>query len=562
MPSVRTVNLAWERQARGSYAVSRFALDDAGAVTLVLPRPLQGRTYDLTRLALDGAAEVRATFSVETLLEVEASAESDAVVGMTADDLYLIRAGAKSRFLAERRIIFVDSALAIDGDTVVAGFSDVAGSSFALALGDIGGRVIWLRESDAPISAVAMSAEGKFICQAADTGSIRLLDSSRREHWLFEQEEAVRALVCTPGGRFTAYGTTGGSVGLIDSEGSRLWDVRLPGPVLSLAIAADGRLCAALVDDVMEQTSRLHVLDATGQTGWEYDAEARLSALALSPGGRYLAASSRNGSHTLYKVIFGEISVPAGSLPSIGQPEGGGEEDWGEVAGRICAFLHERPAEVEACERLLAIRQEQAATLLADARERRDQKEYAAALDALDRLKRVAPEEPEVYSLLAEVRQLWSGAEIARAEEAIARGDADGAGEVLRSILAFAPHSLEARRRLAELDVLRAKEADAEAERLLAAEEREAGLAALERAQRIAASSQRAEKIRRAQIDLEFAEGMRAYNDKRYREAVFQFKKVLARDADHADARRHLNFAQRFEQDSNEALNDRFGRLE
>ena len=82
---------------RGSYAVSRFALDDVGAVTLVLPRPLEPRAYNLTRLAADGSTEVRATFSVETLLEVEASAESDAVIGMTSDDLYLLNAGVKSR---------------------------------------------------------------------------------------------------------------------------------------------------------------------------------------------------------------------------------------------------------------------------------------------------------------------------------------------------------------------------------------------------------------------------------------------------------------------------------
>lgn len=141
MTSIRTVNMVWERKVRGSYAVSRFALDDSGTVTLVLPRPLEARAYDLTRIAADGAMDVRATFSVETLLELEASAESDSVIGMTSDDLYLLHAGLKTRFLAERHIIFVDSALSINGRTVIAGFSDMAGSSFALAVGDINGRV-------------------------------------------------------------------------------------------------------------------------------------------------------------------------------------------------------------------------------------------------------------------------------------------------------------------------------------------------------------------------------------------------------------------------------------
>ena len=62
---------------------------------------------------------------------------------------------------------------------------------------------------------------------------------------------------------------------------------------------------------------------------------------------------------------------------------------------------------------------------------------------------------------------------------------------------------------------------------------------------------------------MEFAAGMAAYNAKEYREAVFQFKKVLARDAAHSEAKRYLGFSQKFAQDtSNEALNDRFSRLE
>src|SRR6185437_15231026 len=172
-----------------------------------------------------------------------------------------------------------------------------------------------------------------------------------------------------------------------------------------------------------------------------------------------------------------------------------------------------------------------------------------------------APEEQELYAMLREVRDRWTERELTAADERIAAGEFEAAEERLRAVLAFAPHALEARRRLAGLDARRAQEADAEAERLRAADP-EGSLAALERAQRIAASADRDKKIRKAQIDLEYAEGMRAYDAKRYREAVFQFKKVLARDPDHADAKRQLKFAQRFEQDANEALNDRFGRLE
>ena len=41
MTAIRTVNMLWERKTRGSYPVSRFALDDTGTLTVALPRPLE-----------------------------------------------------------------------------------------------------------------------------------------------------------------------------------------------------------------------------------------------------------------------------------------------------------------------------------------------------------------------------------------------------------------------------------------------------------------------------------------------------------------------------------------
>ena len=58
MASIRTVNLLWERRLRGTYPVARHALDNAGTLTLAVPRPLEARTYDLSRLRTDGAIEV------------------------------------------------------------------------------------------------------------------------------------------------------------------------------------------------------------------------------------------------------------------------------------------------------------------------------------------------------------------------------------------------------------------------------------------------------------------------------------------------------------------------
>ena len=277
-----------------------------------------------------------------------------------------------------------------------------------------------------------------------------------------------------------------------------------------------------------------------------------------------MAASGRDGTHTLYSVVFGHGAAPegasAGALEALRQERA--DEEAPETVRRLAAALDNLPSEVAACERLLELQRAQTAVLLAQARQFRDCDDCGGAMAALDLLRAIAPEEPELYLLLKEVRERRLQRDVMAADDQLQAGEFAAAGTTLRGILDYAPHSLEARRRLAGLETRRAELADAEADRLIAAAQVEEGLAALERAQHIAASAERAEKIRRAQIALEYAEGMRAYGEKRYREAIFQFKKVLARDAAHADALRHLNFAQRFEQDSNEALNDRFGRIE
>src|SRR5262245_3005663 len=98
MATIRTVNMIWKRKWRGSYPVSRFALDDRGTLSAALPRPLETRAYELTRLSREGEAEPRVVFSSETLLKMDLSAEAEEMIGMTADDLYLFQGGHKGRY--------------------------------------------------------------------------------------------------------------------------------------------------------------------------------------------------------------------------------------------------------------------------------------------------------------------------------------------------------------------------------------------------------------------------------------------------------------------------------
>ncbi len=570
MATIRTVNLLWERKYRGAYPLARYALDDAGTLTLAIPRPLEARTFDLTRLQRDGGVEIRSGFAVETLTKLETSAQSDSVIGMTADDLYLFHSGSKSRFLPERRINYIDAALSADGRVLAAAFSDVSGASFALTFGEIGGYVTWLREIPTAVSVVAVAPDGSRVAVGAETGTLWLLDAARREVWEFAQDGAVRSLTCSVEGLYVAYGTVDGKVGLIDADGARKWETRLPGEVFALALSSGGDLCAALCRPPENPAgAHIYCLDANGTVGWDFDTEKRLLGLALSPDGKYMATGARDGTTAVYEVVPAEgagegkdrrvLSDPLAAAATLRKAG-----DFASALQTLREALDANPADCEGCDRLLTTRAAYLQEGFDEAHARIGKGDLAAAIGLLGSLLTEEPLHIEVAQSLRAVRVQRSEELIAEARALNAAGNGSQTEMKLREAIAVAPIGpTSARRELAALFTHRAETADADADRLLAQGELQAGLAALERAQAVAESRERAKKIALAQTAMEFAAGMTAYNEKRYSEAVFQFKKVLARDPGHAEAKRYLNFSQKFAQDTNtESLTDRFSRLE
>jgi tetratricopeptide (TPR) repeat protein len=569
MASIRTVNLLWERRIRGTYPVARHALDNGGTLTLAIPRPQEVRTYDLTRLQKDGGLDVSGSFAVETLLELEVSAFADGCLGMTSDDAYLFHAGDKRRFLGERHIYFVDTALSADGQHIAVGFSDMAGASFALALGDITGRALWTRDVDAALTTVVLAAQGERLAIGTEDGTLWLIERNMRDLWEFTQPEPVRALACSTDGLRVAYGTAAGTVGLIDGTGARRWNTRLNGEIVALALSGDGETCAVLVRPHQEpDVTILTCLTGQGQAGWEFRAERRLTGLSLSPDGRYLATGAKDGTTAVYEIIPGEateVTLIGGEAVAAARAEYERllREDPDRAYRALREGLQAVPTDVAFAAEVRERREAWLAERLTKAQTARESRDCLAAIDTLEKLLSVEPREPQAITLLAEV--LTERAEQLRAEANRLRdgGNILAAEEVLLEALAAHPFCETARHTLAELRSQRCAEADAEADRLLAEGKIEAGVAALERAQVAAPTSERAAKLERAQTAMEFAAGMAHYNAKRYQEAIFQFKKVLARDPQHAEARRYLNFSQSFSQDaSTEAVSDRFNRLE
>jgi tetratricopeptide (TPR) repeat protein len=254
--------------------------------------------------------------------------------------------------------------------------------------------------------------------------------------------------------------------------------------------------------------------------------------------------------------VEGALSDPLGRAAErveAGDPEA--------ACAILQAALDADPGAVAVYEQLELLRQgnrranrEQAAVLAA-------QEDYAAAIAVLEAALRDDPMDHDLIGELLAARRI-------RAEQLLARGrmeqmEGGEAEEALRAAVEADPTLIEARLELRLLRARRVEHADAEAERLLAEGQMEAGVAALERAQALAPTPERRDRMGRVYTAMEFAAGMAAYNAKRYQEALFQFKKALHRDPVHAEAKRYLGFAQRFARDApNDTLNDRFSRLE
>jgi tetratricopeptide (TPR) repeat protein len=457
--------------------------------------------------------------------------------------------------------------MSVDGQRVAGGFSDMAGTNFALACGDITGRVHWLRDVDAPLSVVALSRDGGRIAFGADSGMLWLVDAARRNVWAFEQGEPMRALACSADGVFIAYGTAEGAVGLIDGDGTRQWEARLSGEVAALALSGDGAVCVALCRPAHDEgVTHCFCLVGAGQVGWEYEAERRLVGLSVSANGRYLAASGRDGTQAVFEIVPGEAGAAAG-VPADPKAHSEALAAAGDLEGAVRvlrAALDANPADIEVFLEWGQRFRQWMDGELTKAKSQSDAGDFAAAVVTLEAVIQAEPMAMiEIVEPLSEARFKRSVQLREEGIERIVSGDREAAEKAWLEAIACCPANIEARQALAKLRAYRTQEADAEADRLLAQGDLEAGVAALERAQSVAPTAERAAKLNLAQTAMEFAAGMAAYNEKRYSEAIFQFKKALARDPDHSEAKRYLGYAQKFAKDAaTDTLGDRFSRLE
>ncbi|MBC7526855.1 MAG: PQQ-binding-like beta-propeller repeat protein [Chthonomonadaceae bacterium] len=573
--NIRTVNLIWEKRVRGSYAVAPYAVTNEGMVARALPRPLEARTFDLSYVLPDESVEAKVGFSVETLLKLDVTSRADSFLGLTADDLYLFHDGKKERFLHDKRILFSDAALSGNGKALICGFSDMAGGSHAIAFGEINGHLAWTKDVDAAtVTAVTISGDGLYAAYGTDTGRVISLSSKMREAWTFEVEEKqISALASSENGFKVAYGTQKGAVGVIRENGGKSWSLELDRPVTSVAINGDGTLTAGVVsllpvEGETQERSRL-VLITEGRIGWEHLFEKPIARVALSPSGGYLVVSGRDGTTTLFEVVSSAnnglsdfMSHPADSrekeLAMVDVFSAQGKDSTAYMV--LEAQTKYLQTNLEIARRAFKMREDLLTRYSVEIRQALDAEDTLKAILQLREALLVAPHDEALCRLRTEVIQV-------RVTQLIAIADEDTTSEpesFLKEAIELDPYNFPLRERLISVLTQKALAFDARAEAFLQKGETERGVTELERAQSVEPTAERATRLEHARTAQEFALGMEYYGDKDYTQAVFQFRKVLGRDPDHAEAKRHLQYAQKFQQDvsADNSLSNRFSMLE
>ncbi|MDE2126656.1 MAG: hypothetical protein KGJ62_08705 [Armatimonadetes bacterium] len=552
--------LIWQQKFRGAYPVSRFALSDDGSLAAAIPKPLQARTWNQALLTCDGGVTVNGSFSSQTLVKVEISANAQVVAGMTATDLYTVRSGVKQRFLPDRRAEFRDMALAREGGQLVVCFSDFSGASYATAMAGSDAEPMWVDDVEEHLTAVAISPDGSHAASGAESGCVNLYTASRDEIWRFECALPVGALAVAAGGAFTAYMTLTGSLGLIDGEGSRRWTAELSAQPVALCLTDDGGMClAACVSS--DGAHRLVCLDSSGRSLWDHPVDSAVTGISLAPGGGWAAFSLRSSAVSLLR-IQSAAGTPAGATSPQEAAESArsaaAKQDYRGALAILSAALGQHPTQAPLCRQIEDVQERWLDSVRAECRAATEPDALQLCVGKLAVLEREALAPTALSEQIAQLRK-----ELAlRLAECAAVSPATADALLLLAVSAE-PLNPEWRIRLATVRQEAADAAEAEADAATASGDHAAEVDALNRAQSVVYTEGRAQRLLRAVIARELAAGMQAYDAREYPQAVFQFKKVLAADPGNAEAAKRLQFAERFMEDTaDDGIAERFRMLE
>ncbi len=561
------VNWRWHTRFRGLLPLSPHALADDGRLLFARPDELEARRYQVLTAAAGGAVTETESVTVETVRHLALTAAAPTRIGVTDDDLYLFLAGRKSRFLPQRRVSYLSVALARDGGAFAAAFTDMMFAGQTLCLADNTGKVVWTKDLEAPVAVVAIAPDGKAVAAGLDDGLLIAFDAARARLWEAVLEAPAVALALGGAGGRCLVVTAGGSVLAIDG-GDVAWRMELGagGAVTAgdVALACDARGLLAVVAGGDEAAGWVVLLDGEGRTAWEHETGARVTGVALSPDGVYLALSQGDGELLLFEVEVDALMAGGGRMApaeefrrALAARDAGRPEDAREGLLRV---LEAVPGHETACDALIALDDTTRDAAFVAAERLADEGQFAAALAKLEEARRVAPVDPEVPRRWAAILELAAERLAGEAAAAEAVGDPEEAVARWHALARLDPKRRAARAEIARLSMTVAARWDRDGDAAIAAGREAEALAAWRRAQAASPSEARAERLRAAEVHGFVRAGIALYGQQRFAEAAFQFRKALALEPGHAEALRYLAYISGSAPQS--PLSERFRRLE
>lgn len=514
-----SADLAFERRVKGHFPVTRFAVSDAGDVTIIVPDDHQPRLYHVLRVNTAGDWSELGKFSVEKLQRIDFSKDARVLVAMTDDDAYVFREGAKTRFFTDRRDNYAAVSMSASGDLFAVGSADMILSSYSVTLANTSGGQEWVKDVPFIITCARISADGSRILVGAEEGIALMLDKARSDVWRFEGG-SVTALATSPTGDVSVIGARAGSVHAIGESGNLLWEIAREGRIVDCAMSDDAKLTV-----VARETTgggSVEFLSDDGAPVIEHEAPSKIASVSCSPNGSFTAVSCEDGMLQVLEITQAAMKARASEsadalrAEALSTLENG---DYPAAVGKLTRYLGIRPGDADACRKLIE------------------------AKDAL-----VAARGRTISDALAEANSL---AQAGRLEDALSKAEEilqlDFTNVPARELLGRVEDDLAAKC-LADADAALGKGEFAEAVRLL------------ERAAAIRPTSEVRDRIAKARAESAFREGVALYDAKKYPQAAFQFRKVLSVEPENAEARKYLEYAESLRQD--ETIFDRFSKLE
>lgn len=554
--SVQRVNLLWQRKLRGLLPVSGCALNDDGGLIAVRPDEIEPRTYQILRIEPNGEPRELAAVSVETVRRFAVTPDASLLIGMTEDDLYLFRQARKARFMPDRRVSYLDVAVAPGGAFAFA-FTDMMAAAHTLAYADGSGRLVWTRDLEVPILRVAISGDGERIACGTEHGANLLLTRNRTPVWECVLDEPVTAIALAPREATAVVGTQQGTLFLVPPDGGQRWRSQVTFPAIDLAMDAAAETIALVAGEA--SGGSVACFDSEGSLLWSYELPARPTGVALSPAGRHLAVSLADGTAMLFAIEL--RAMEPGGARSLAAAEAALAAGELEAARQhLLAALAADPTALETARRLIDTEAQLLARWQSDLAAARAERRWADALTLADRALALRPTDEALFRLRCELHREAVAAWNEAAEAHLAAGDPEAAAAALTALLAIAPTDLAARTRLTEARRQLAQRLLADGDSRRAAGDLAGAVDVWQRALALSAEPELEARLRDAEIEQCMALGKQLYAAQRFAEAAFQFRRVCALDPSHAEARRYLGYVQSTQHDS--VVSNRFARLE